>query len=256
MTAAVAIVFIVFLTPDGYIPKMVNDALPALLLQPRTGPMSNFAAARLNMVESQIRPNKIIDFALIEALRSVPRELFVPKAIRSIAYRDEDLAISPGRYLMEPLVLARMVQEAAVAPGDVVLDVGCGTGYSTAVLARLAATVVGLESDQPLARQASDLLRTEGVDNAVVMEGSLSGGYAKQAPYNAIIINGAVNAVPPALFDQLADGGRLVAVLRDGGPVGEMRLFLKSNGYLSSRAVATAGVPALPGFVSAPTFTF
>lgn len=218
--------------------------------------MTDFAAARQNMVESQIRTNRVTDEALIAALRTVPREEFVPTAQRPVAYVDEDLAIGGGRYLMEPMVLARMIQEAEVGPHDIVLDIGCATGYSTAVLARLCETVVGLEADADLSEEANELLTEQGIGNAAVVTGEMNKGYAKQAPYDVIIVNGAIAEVPEKLGGQLADGGRLLAVVRPAGGVGRATIMLKSGQTLSGRPLFDASTPYLPGFEPEESFVF
>ena len=219
--------------------------------------MTDFATARLNMVEGQVKPNKVTDPAIIDAMLEIPRELFVPAAMRGIAYVDEDLPIGRGRYLVEPMVLARMIQEAEIGPGDVVLDVGCTAGYSTAVMARLANTVVAVESDHEFAQQAGTLLSQLGVDNAVVMEGALTDGYPAQAPYQRIIVSGAVAEVPAALTDQLADDGRLVAVVAGPpGSVGVATLFRRTGSAVTDRPLFDAGTPILPGFERKPVFEF
>lgn len=218
--------------------------------------MTDFAAVRHNMVENQIRPNRITDPRIIEAMEAVPRELFVPKPLRGLAYIDEDLEIVPGRYLMEPMVMARLLQAAEIGPGDVVLDIGCATGYGPAILARLAATVVGLESDPALAERATARLAELGADSVAVVTGPLEAGYAEQAPYNVIVIEGAVEAVPEAITDQLAEGGRLVCVVTGRRAVGKAMVFLRLHGAISRRCEFDAAVPPLPGFQSPPVFEF
>lgn len=221
--------------------------------------MTNFAAARHNMVESQLRTNKVTNTAIIEAFEAVPRELFVPKSYRGIAYLDEDLPIGDGRHLMEPLVLARLLQEARIAATDAVLDIGCATGYSTVVLARLAASVLGLEAVEPMVDEANRLLTELNCDNAAVIQGALPEGYAKQAPYNVIVLNGAVETIPAALVDQLAEGGRLVAVLREPGQiagVGRAVIVSKTGGVASRRVLFDAATPLLPGFAKELGFVF
>ncbi|WP_207478620.1 protein-L-isoaspartate O-methyltransferase family protein [Arenibaculum pallidiluteum] len=218
--------------------------------------MPDYAAARFHMVEGQIRTNKVTDEALVEALRSTPREAFVPKAFRGIAYVDEGIQIAPGRFLMEPMLQAWLLEAAQVRSTDVVLDIGCGTGYSTALLARLAATVVALESDPALAAQASAVLGELGIDNAAVVQGPLVEGYPRQAPYDLIVIEGAVAEVPQAILDQVAEGGRLVAVVAPDGRIGRVRLFRKLGGVVSSIVIADGGTPMLPGFEPKPAFEF
>ena len=215
----------------------------------------DYAAARQNMVESQIRPNKVTDAELIDALRSLPRELFVPKAVRGIAYVDDDVAVAPDRYLMEPMVLARLLQEAAVAATDMVLDVGCCTGYSTAVLAHLANAVVGLEADPALAAQASDRLSELDIDNAMIVEGALEAGYPRQAPYDLILLGGRAERIPSEIIGQLAEGGRLVGVIGDAG-LGRACVLTKRGGATSRREIFDAAVRPLPGFERRKGFVF
>ncbi len=223
--------------------------------------MPDFDAMRAHMVESQVLPNRVTDPRLIEALWVTPRERFVPPARRGIAYVDEDLEIAPGRYIMEPAVFARLVEAAAVAPADTVLDVGCASGYSTAILGRLAGTVIGLEVDRELLAVASEALTELGIDNAVVVEGPLTDGYPAQAPYDVIILEGAVEALPEGLTDQLADGGRLVAVvanthLSGRSHVGSGTLFARIGDTVSARPLFDAALPLLTGFDRRPGFVF
>ena len=216
----------------------------------------DYAAARFNMVESQLRTNKVTNTALLEAFEAVPRERFLGETQRAVAYVDEDLAVGPERYLMEPMVLARLLQAAAVEPGDMVLEVGTGTGYGAAILARLAGTVVALEDDATLAAQAEAAFEALGIDNVVLVSGALSEGYPKQAPYNVIVLDGAVATVPDGICDQLAEGGRLVTVVRqDGGP-GRAVLMQRSGGHVSSRVLFDAATPYLPGFKPDAGFVF
>ncbi len=218
--------------------------------------MSNYATARMNMVDGQIRPNKVTDAGLLASLGAVPRELFVPKAARAYAYVDEDVAIGNGRYLMEPLVLARLLQEAQISDQDVVLDIGCATGYSTAVISRLANTVVALESDAELVARASELLTELDIENAVAVQTDVTEGYPDQAPYDVIVVNGAVAEAPQRLLDQLGENGRLVAVIARSGHHGTARLFKRMGGHVSSRPLFDAATPVLPGFEPRSTFVF
>ncbi len=218
--------------------------------------MTQYAAARLNMVEGQLKPNKIVTEAILDAMGDVPREAFVPKSLRGIAYVDEDIAIGNGRYLTEPMVMGRLIESLQIDPGDIVLVIGGGTGYSASVLARLANTVVAIEGDSDLAQQASETLAHLGVDNAVVIEAPLTGGYAEQAPYQAIIIDGAVAEVPASILDQLAEGGRLAAVVSPQGGLGKATLFQRIGGAVSHREVFDATLPLLPGFEPVPVFEF
>jgi len=223
--------------------------------------MLDYSVARENMIESQVRPNGITDRRLIDAMSAVPREQFVPADMKSIAYMDDDLTLVGGeggarRYLLEPMAYARMVQAARIAPGDLVLDVGSGSGYSAAVLSHLAQMVVAVESDAGLAKTANEnLLRLE-VANVAVVEAPLKDGYAGEGPYNAIIINGRVEEVPANLLDQLADGGRLVAVV-GATDVARARVFTRSGNQIAERDVFDASIPSLPEFDKPqPGFTF
>ncbi|HTP83569.1 MAG TPA: protein-L-isoaspartate O-methyltransferase [Alphaproteobacteria bacterium] len=218
--------------------------------------MPDYAAVRLNMVESQIRPNKVTDPRLLEALLEVPREGFVPDQLRGVAYVDEDVPLGGGRFLMEPMVFARLVQTAAIKPNDTVLEVGGGTGYGAAVLAHLAARVVTLESEPELGRQAEANLRRLGASNAKVVIGPLTGGYAAGAPYAVILFAGAVERVPSAVTEQLAEGGRLVAVVAPPGEPGRATLITRVGGALSRRIIFDAGTPVLPGLQLEPGFAF
>ena len=218
--------------------------------------MLDHAAARRNMVTGQIMTNRVTDERLIDAMSEIPRERFVPHARRGAAYVDENVEIAPGRYLMEPMVLARLVQEADLGAEDVVLDVGCGTGYASAVMARLAATVIALDVDAALAAEAERTLGTVDADNAIVVSGPLGEGYASQAPYDAILLGGAVDRLPQALAEQLAEGGRIVGVLRTAGALGQATLWARHRGALSSRTLFEAQLPALPGIAGPARFEF
>lgn len=217
----------------------------------------HFAEARRQMVLTQLRPNKVIDEQLIAAMAALPREQFVPKAYRGVAYMDEDVAVAPGRYLMEPMVLARLLQEAEIQTGEVALVVGSGTGYELGVLARLCSTVIGLEADAALAQQASQTLQALDIDNTAIVEGALKDGLAKQGPFNLILLAGAVPEIPAALLAQLADGGRLVGVVRPAGaPIGQAVLVKRSGDLFPQRVLFDAGTPLLPGFERPAGFVF
>ena len=217
--------------------------------------MPDYAAARLHMVQSQLHPNRVTDPRIFSAMTEVPRERFAPEALRDVACVDEDIAVGPGRYLMEPMVFALLVQAARVGAEDIVLDVGCGTGYSTAVLARLSGTVVALESEADLADRAQALLSQLEIANAVVVSRPLVEGYAEQGPYDVIFVNGSVARLPEALTTQLAEGGRLVAVVRSGRS-GTANLVTRRDGLIASRPVFDAATPPLPEFDKRPGFVF
>ena len=218
--------------------------------------MPDLAAQRLNMLESQLRPNQINDPDLLQAMGELPRELFLPKHLRGIAYVDEDIPLGGGRVLVAPLVLARLIQSAGVRPSDNVLDIACGPGYSTAVLARLCHRAIGLESVHELAAEASRRLRDLGIRNASVVEGALAAGHAAGAPYDVILLGGTVEEVPPAVTDQLAEGGRLVTVVRGREGVGRITLIEKLAGSLASRAIHDAATAPLAGFARPERFVF
>lgn len=223
--------------------------------------MIDYAAARHNMVESQIRPNQVTDARLLRALVDVPREEFVPAALRPLAYMDDDVPLVPAgrglpeRRLLAPMPLARLVQLADVEPDDLVLDVGCATGYSTALLAHLAESVVGLECDEGLAEQASQTLTELEIDNAAIVTGPLPAGYPSEGPFDVILLNGCVSDVPDELLKQLKDGGRLVAIVAED-EFGQAVLFRDFGGRISRRPAFDAGGPRLPGFEPKKEFVF
>lgn len=214
-----------------------------------------FAHARDAMIQGQLRPNKVGDSSLIAAMQTVPREMFVPRSKRDVAYVDEDLEISPGRWLMEPIVFARLVQAAEIQATDAVLDVGCATGYSAAILCQLASAVVGIECDADLVERANNAIAQLELGNAAVINGQLEAGYAKEAPFDVIFIGGAVETIPDALIDQLAEGGRLITVQIQQG-VGRAILGKKSAGVFGVTDFMDAQTPLLPGFQRPDTFSF
>jgi protein-L-isoaspartate(D-aspartate) O-methyltransferase len=217
--------------------------------------MPDFDAARRSMVDSQLKPNQIVDQRVTQAMAEVPRELFVPENLAAVAYVDEDLPIAPGRFLMEPVVFARLLQAAAIKPEDVVLDLGCGTGYSTAVLARLANAVVAIEPDPDLRAKAETVMAKIGADNTAIVDGDMTVGNPDQGPFDVIFLNGAAEQIPDGLRDQLADGGRLVAVqVRNG--VGKTMVFKRQGDLIGARELFDAAIPVLPGFARRPGFVF
>jgi protein-L-isoaspartate(D-aspartate) O-methyltransferase len=218
-------------------------------------PMSDYAAQRINMVESQVRANDVTDSRVVAAMREVPREKFVPGSKRAIAYADAAIEIVPQRYLLDPRSFSKLLQLAEIGPDDVVLDVGCTTGYSTAVIARLARRVTGLEQDATLMRMAYDALPAAGAKNASIVQGALVEGFREKAPYDVIFINGAVEKVPDGLLAQLADGGRLVTVIQSGNP-GQAALYLREHGRVGHRVAFNASVPLLAGFRETVGFVF
>ncbi|MDA1091601.1 MAG: protein-L-isoaspartate O-methyltransferase [Proteobacteria bacterium] len=215
----------------------------------------DFATARYNMVEGQIRPNHVTDDTLIDALASLPREAFVPTELRGIAYVDKEVPLGEERYLMAPLVTARLAETAAPGPDDLALVIGSATGYGAAVLSHLAGAVVALESDAGLAQRAAQTLTDLGIDTVAVVEGDLKKGYPDQAPYDVIFFDGAVADIPDEISRQLAEGGRLVSVVIGDG-VGKAVLVSRHRGGLSTQHVFDATTPLLPGFEPQEAFVF
>ncbi len=215
--------------------------------------MPDFATMRAHMVEGQILPNKVTDPRIVEAMAAVPRECFVTGSLQAVPYVDEDLEIGNGRYLTEPAVLARMIQTLDPGRDDTALDIGCASGYSSAILGRLAGTVIALESDVELSTIGANVLPTLDIDNVLFIEGDLAQGYTDQAPYDVILIAGGVEKVPEVIFEQLAEGGRLATVISQPltgghGHLGQATLYTRISGVVSSRALFDAALPILPGF--------
>ncbi len=215
----------------------------------------DFSGARHRMVLGQIRISRVTDPLVLNALATVPREVFAPQSLQGTAYRDEDLPIGRNRYLMEPMVLARLLQLAQIQPTDVVLDIGCATGYSAGVLAHIATTVVALESDSSLAETAVGILSEQGLENVAVVTAPLGGGYAEQAPYDVIVFEGAVDSIPRDIRDQLADGGRLVAMVQSGR-FATATLVKRAGPVFSCRTEFEASTALLPGFEQTRRFVF
>lgn len=215
--------------------------------------MTDFAARRTMMVDTQVRPNDVTKYPIIEAMLAVPREVFVPAASREAAYVGGNIEIAPGRVMLEPRTLAKMLDALDIQRGDLVLDVGCGLGYSAAVIARMAEAVVALEEDADLAREAQLRLSAEGADNAAVIEGPLAQGAAKHGPYDAIVIGGGAETVPQALLDQLKDGGRIGCIFMEGA-LGICRIGHKLDGAIAWRFAFNATAPVLPGFAARREF--
>jgi protein-L-isoaspartate(D-aspartate) O-methyltransferase len=216
----------------------------------------NYALARRKMVENQLRTNQIEDARVIAAMGRIPREMFVPPALKGLAYIDEDLPLGNGRNLMEPLVLARVLQVASIGPGDVVLDVGCGNGYNAAVMSQLASTVIALESDPDLVAESSRLFAELELDNVVVVEGPLREGYPKAGPYDVITFGGAVAEVPGVIINQLAPAGRIVAVIAQRPKIGRIKVITRSKSGVLQTEAFDAFTPLLPGFEPVSKFTF
>jgi protein-L-isoaspartate(D-aspartate) O-methyltransferase len=217
--------------------------------------MFDAAAARRHMVDGQIRTADVTNPNLIAAFQAVPRELFVPPAMITQAYLDGDVSLGQGRALLRPIVLGKLLQGAAVGPGDRVLDVGCGTGYSSAVLAHLSATVVALEQDPNLARLAETALAQAGAGQVKVVTGPLTAGWPEAAPYDLILLDGATEVAPDALGPQLSATSRLAAVF-GRGPATKAMIYRLIEGQLVGRPIFDATAPLLPGFAAPAEFVF
>ncbi|MEY4697502.1 MAG: hypothetical protein RIT14_1930 [Pseudomonadota bacterium] len=216
--------------------------------------MSDFSTRRVMMVDTQVRPSDVTKFPIIEAMLSVPREVYVPRDLREAAYIGENVEIASGRVVLEPRTLAKLLDALDIQPNELVLDLGCGLGYSTAVIARLADAVVAVEEDDALAAEAQRTLSAEGVDNAAVVVGQLAAGDAKHAPYDVITLQGGVEVIPDALLAQLKEGGRIGAVFMDGA-LGTARVGYKIDGAVSWRYAFNAAAPLLAGFTAKRGFT-
>ena len=215
--------------------------------------MTDFPARRVMMVDTQVRPSDVTKFPIIDAMLTVPRETFVPRDKREAAYMGENIVLRQGRVVLEPRTLAKLLDALNILPDEMVLDVGCGLGYSAAVLARLADAVVAVEEDEAMATEAQQLLSQASVDNAAVILGPLAEGAAKHGPYDVITVQGGVEVIPAALIDQLKDGGRIAAVFMEGA-LGVARVGYKSDGKVSWRFAFNAAAPVLPGFAAVRGF--
>lgn len=216
--------------------------------------MTDFSTRRVMMVDTQVRPSDVTKFPIIEAMLAVPREVYVPASMREAAYIGENVEIAQGRVVLEARTLAKMLDALDIQPNELALDLGCGLGYSTAIIARLADAVVAVEEDESLAAEAQRTLSAEGVDNAAVVVGPLAAGDAKHAPYDVITIQGGVEAVPDALLAQLREGGRIAAVFLEGA-LGVARVGYKIDGVVTWRYAFNAAAPLLPGFAAKRGFT-
>lgn len=217
--------------------------------------MPDFTKQRITMVDTQVRPSDVTKFDIIDAMLAVPREDYVPGAMRELAYIGGPIPIAPGRALLDARTIGKMLDAADLEPGDAVLEIGCGLGYTTALLAHIVEAVVAVEEDEALAAEAETTLGDHDVVNAAVVTGPLVEGHAKAGPYDAILIFGGVEQMPDGLLAQLKDGGRAVAIFMDGAN-GEVRTGLKADGRVNWRMAFNASADVLPGFAREAAFTF
>jgi len=215
--------------------------------------MTDFAAARRHMVDGQVRTADVTDPRILAAMYEIARESFLPSGLAGLAYLDLDVALGGGRRLLKPMVLAKLVHALDLSGADHALDIGCATGYGAALLARVAGNVVALEQDASLVQTATAALAT--APNVTVAVGPLIAGWPSAGPYDAILIEGAVETVPPDVFAQLKDGGRLACVL-GSGPGAKAMLYQRNGDEIGSRAVFDAAATVLPGFVRPRVFAF
>lgn len=215
--------------------------------------MTDFAARRMMMVDTQVRTADVTKFPIIDAMLSVPREQFVPRQQVEAAYVSENIRIAPHRVVLEPRTLGKLLDAINVESNDLVLDIGIGYGYSSAVIASMAEAVIGVEEDASLANEAQSLLSEHGADNVLVHTGPLTEGAAQHGPYDAIIVQGSVEELPPVLIDQLKEGGRIGCVFMEGA-LGVVRIGYKIDGEMSWRYAFNASAPVLPGFEKQTTF--
>ena len=217
--------------------------------------MTKYSDRRTMMVDTQVRPSDVTKFPIIDAMLSVPREVFVPDAMKEAAYVGETLELSSGRVLLEPRTLAKLLDALVIDKTETVLDLGCGLGYSTAVIARMADAVVAVEDDADLANEAQLALSNTGIDNAAVIEGVLAEGAAKHGPFDVIILQGGVEEIPSTLLDQLNEGGRIGAIFMEGA-LGVVRIGRKINGQVMWKYTFNAAAPILSGFSKEQAFEF
>ncbi len=215
--------------------------------------MSDFTTRRTMMVDTQVRPQDVTKFTVLEAMLHVPRESYVPDALREAAYISENLSLGASRVMLEPRTFAKLLDALDIDSHEVVLDVGCGLGYSTAVIARLADAVVAVEEDADMAKEAQTLLSGNGVDNAAVIEAVLAEGAAKHGPYDVIVLEGAAEHVPAAILDQLKEGGRIGCLFAENA-LGVARVGYKIDGDVTWRYDFNASAPVLNGFEQPASF--
>ncbi|ABD56175.1 protein-L-isoaspartate O-methyltransferase family protein [Jannaschia sp. CCS1] len=217
--------------------------------------MADFIQRRVTMVDTQVRPSDVTKFPVLDAMLTVPREVYAPDAARDVAYADGPIPLGDGRQVLDPRATAKLLQALEPRPSDLVLELGASTGYTTALLAHMAEAVVAIEEDEDLARDAEAALSEQGVDNAALVQGALTDGSPKHGPFDAIAIFGGVEQIPDALTEQLKEGGHIGAIFMEGA-LGEARIGVKAGGRITWRMAFNATAPILPGFARAPSFAF
>ncbi|ETX14759.1 protein-L-isoaspartate O-methyltransferase [Roseivivax halodurans JCM 10272] len=215
--------------------------------------MADYAQRRKNMIDTQVRPADVTKYPIIAAMLKIPREVYLPSDRSEAAYISENVAIGPGRVMLEPRTFSKMLDWMGMSSDMLVLDIGCGYGYSAAVIAEIAEAVVAVEEDDALASEAETLLSEQGVDNVVLHRGPLAEGAPEHGPYDAIVVEGAVEQVPQTLIDQLKDGGRIACVFEEDR-LGVARIGYKLDGHVTWRFGFNAGAPVLPGFEKKKSF--
>ena len=216
-------------------------------IKTRVQPMTDFAARRTIMVDTQVRPSDVTKFPIIDAMLRVPREAFVPNALREVAYLGENLDLGEGRVILAPRTLAKMLDALDIRDDDLVLDIGSGLGYSAAVIARLAEAVIGVEDEAALVEEAQRALGEAEADTVVMVEGALAAGAPDHGPYDVIVIEGAVGQLPDAVTGQLKEGGRIACLFAEGA-LGVVRIGYEIDGRVNWRDAFHAGAPILPGY--------
>ena len=215
--------------------------------------MADYTQRRTTMVDTQVRPSDVTKFNIIDAMLSVPRELFVPADRREAAYAGEHIDLGGGRVVLDPRTLAKMLDAVDIQSDEMVLDVGAGLGYSSAVAARTAEAVIALEENADLAGDAEQALAEASADNVAVVTGPLAEGAAKHGPYDVIMVQGAVQHMPESLTDQLKEGGRIIAIFTERG-LGAVKVGYRIDDDISWRFAFNAGAPVLPGFEASRAF--
>jgi protein-L-isoaspartate(D-aspartate) O-methyltransferase len=217
--------------------------------------MIDYQAARIAMVDGQVRPSDVTLYPIIDAMLRVPREVYVPHELRPLAYVGKHINLESGGVVLAPRILAKMLESLDIKPDELVLDIGVGLGYSSAVIARLAEAVIALEENPALAGIAETTLSEQSADNAVVHAGALVDGAAEHGPYDVIVVEGGVQVLPDSLLSQLKVGGRIAAIFIDG-PSGQCRIGVRTSAGISWDAVFDATAPVLSGFAAKKTFSF